>query len=320
MNLTLLASSSVSNVTVTVLDQAGQPISGALLVTQRYLLSTNSYVDSSSGTTNNDGQVIVPLTLGVEQYRFLVYVGGVLKLTSSPAIVYSTSMTLVVQLQGVAGTSAQSNLGWSVLFSPETGELLNDTLQNLNVTVTSSYWNMSGCTFSVLNASSGAVLGSVDCSVNQSYAYDVLSINPGSGGRVDSVVSVSASGFTLNFSKSYSVRGFSKGSFTLIDAIDDITNFSGGGFDGFGRMLLALIVMFAVIIGVSGFTDLGGQPENVLTLLLFMVGFFSTIGWLTMDVPLGGGQFDTVVNQYMILLLVGILWFVTVFRKWIGVL
>lgn len=96
LNLTLLKASEGTNVTITVVDDIGNPIENATVKVLKYDLTTNSYVVNQISTTNFAGVTIANVELNNEYYEFLVLYNGETVLVTTPSYVYSTSIELVV--------------------------------------------------------------------------------------------------------------------------------------------------------------------------------------------------------------------------------
>ena len=98
LNLFLLNSSNYNNITITVIDQNTNALSGAVVKLLRYNLSTNSYNVVELGTTDVNGRTIVSAQKDTEFYKFVVQYGGETVLTTTPQYLTEDSYTIQVSI------------------------------------------------------------------------------------------------------------------------------------------------------------------------------------------------------------------------------
>lgn len=98
VNLTLLNSSSATDVTITVYDTLGNKLEGAKVKIQKYDIVTNSYILNQVVTTNFEGIGQASLQQNSEYYKFIIEYDGVVVFTSNPTYIYGTTLTFYVTL------------------------------------------------------------------------------------------------------------------------------------------------------------------------------------------------------------------------------
>lgn len=126
--LTLYLTDSAENVTTTVYDDWGNIVEGATIKVLKYDTSTNSYIQVEESTTNFEGQTVLHLKLASEFYKFRIYYGGDLKLSSDPTYVYSNSITFQISLIEESGTTffQNANIQYNLTFNPTTNNFKFD--------------------------------------------------------------------------------------------------------------------------------------------------------------------------------------------------
>jgi hypothetical protein len=99
ITLYLLNSSSATDVTINVFDEANNDLEGALVKVLRLDVSTGTYLQTEARLTNFEGQVIIPVTLNTEFYKFIIeYPSGTIVKATQPAYVSGTTLNIQVQL------------------------------------------------------------------------------------------------------------------------------------------------------------------------------------------------------------------------------
>ena len=88
--------------------------------------------------------------------------------------------------------------------------------------------------------------------------------------------------FEFTATQNYKVIFTYIGQFSLKNFLDDLSDFGMAGFDDFGRMILALIVIF--IITALAAQQVGFENREVLILIVIaQVWFFSSVNWLFLN-------------------------------------
>lgn len=102
----LLESGNSTTFTILVRDSTLTVVEGANVKVQRYYPGTGTYLEVESVTTNAEGKAIGHFIVEDVTYRFLVFVGGVLELTSTPTqiICETTPCTITLTLPSSSGS------------------------------------------------------------------------------------------------------------------------------------------------------------------------------------------------------------------------
>lgn len=99
INLYLINSSLVTDVTVTIIDETNNNVEGAYIEAMRYDIDTNSYITREIYKTNVEGAAQLNLIQDDEFYKFLIeYPFGQLRFSSEPAYIYDNSIEIQIQL------------------------------------------------------------------------------------------------------------------------------------------------------------------------------------------------------------------------------
>jgi len=93
-----LPMSNTQNVTISVIDTLNNVIEGATVKVLKYFVTTNSYSQISSQETNFEGKIVESLEIGSEFYQFIIEYDGDTVLTTEPSYIYTTAITLYVDL------------------------------------------------------------------------------------------------------------------------------------------------------------------------------------------------------------------------------
>ena len=190
-----------------------------------------------------------------------------------------TDSRYVIELTSTIGAYNQSVYeGITYEFSPSNIVLNNNTLYNFTFTLNSSIWDVTNCTLRLyngtsilLNETSSSSSNSCFISTEQS-TFDMTNITS------EAIYELNSE-FEFTVIQQYKVIYTYEGDFSLKNFLDDLSNFGMAGFDDFGRMMLALIVIFIITALAAqriGFTN----PEVLIFLVIAQVWLFSTVNWL----------------------------------------
>ena len=208
----------------------------------------------------------------------------------------------VIQMVSTVGAYNQSvHEGIRYRFDPSNTVLNNDTEYNFTFTLNSTIWPLTNCTLRLFN---GTIL------MNETSSFTSTSCFISIGRNTSSMTDITAQGiyeldsqFEFTVSQNYKVIFTYVGQFSLKNFLDDLSGFAMAGFDDFGRMILALIVIFIITAFAAqktGFTN----PEVLIFLVIAQVWLFSSVNWLFLDfapIPTVAG-FD--LKKYIIAILV----------------
>lgn len=185
-----------------------------------------------------------------------------------------------IVLESETETITNHSLGIYYKFSPIDSVLQNNTKYNFTFQINSSDWSLTNCTLRLKNGtkvlSESSVYTLPSCFLR--IEYDT--------GTMKNITSEAIyeinSAYTTVLSKEYSIIHSYKGQFSFKNFLDDLTDFGMAGFDSFGRIIIALIIIFVITALAAqnlGFTN----AESLLPLIWGLVGFFSYIGWFYLD-------------------------------------
>ena len=104
VNLYLINTTISQNITITVIDEIGNPVEGAVVKALKYNLVTNTYIQQEIGVTNAEGKVVMHLTMNDEYYKFIVEIDGVVAKITDPAYITSTTYTIQIATGSEIGT------------------------------------------------------------------------------------------------------------------------------------------------------------------------------------------------------------------------
>jgi len=122
LNLTLLNNTQGTNVTLTVIDEIGDNVEGAIIEILKYDVSTNDFSINQIVETNFEGDAQTDLILNSEYYKFRIKYEGVTVLLTEKTYVYGTSLTFQITLQagGFERAFVLNNLVGNITFSNTT--------------------------------------------------------------------------------------------------------------------------------------------------------------------------------------------------------
>lgn len=165
-------------------------------------------------------------------------------------------------------------------FEPSNTVLNNGTRYNFTFTLNSSVWTVTNCTLKLkngsilLNETSNFTSNSCFMRIEQD-TLDMTTIISEATYELDST-------YEFIVTQQYSIIYTYEGEFSLKNFLDDLSDFAMAGFDDFGRMILALIVIFVITSLAAqkiGFTN----PEVLIFIVITQVWFFSSVNWLYLD-------------------------------------
>ena len=164
-------------------------------------------------------------------------------------------------------------------FSPSDLILNNNTNYNFSFSLNSSNFDLENCTMKLKNGtdilSESSVYTSPSCFLE-------IEQNTRTMTNITSEVTYWIEGNDYIVSQQYAVIDTYEGDFSLKNFLDDLTNFGEAGFDGFGRMILAFIVIFAIVFLAARELSITNH-ELLLAIVWALVGLFSYINWFYLD-------------------------------------
>lgn len=301
INIYLLNSTSATDITFIVKDKINsQTINDAAINVYGKVGTTEVLVDY--GKTNIDGSVILPLDTS-KTYRFVIEAEGYSTNTFSMIPNTATSYNILIDpLSSIKSDSLSQ--GITYYFEPRNIPLNNDTDYNFTYNMTSTFWNITNCVFTLKNGS--GYLAQNSSSFNSSMCSILIQFNTGNQSKLIASVDYRLNNsFNVTNFVQYSIRYVYQGTFSLKTAINDISNFSGAGFNNKTKLLIAFLLTF-LVVGLVSATDFAGlnNPISLLILTFLIVFIFSYVGWFNIDYPFPevGGS-NLFLQQYIISIL-----------------
>lgn len=284
-----------------VVDSFQNPLSGVLGDMQLSIDGTLTTVEKES--TDDSGLATFWVNPD-NDYTFTFSLTGYQSYTATLRPTTSEIITITLQAEGEEEQESYST-GIAYDFYPKESPLQNKTDYNFRFNLSSSFWNITGCTLYLKNAST--TLTQSSSSFNTTNCNIGIDFNTGNQSSIISEATLQINN-TINqtFSKQYAVSYTYVGDFSLQNFIDDLKNFSGAGFNDFTRMIFAFIIIFT-IVGISSFKhSIFREAEPLIILTIVLIFFFTYIGWLTLNfetIPEVRGMPTGWLKQYLIFVL-----------------
>lgn len=306
--LYLLQSASAGSANIRALNSVSDPIQGVYVTMSRDIAGISTIIESRF----TDSAGIATFSFSpLYTYDFELTKSGYTTATASLNPV--NGETYNIQMAGTeAGQYNQSPyLGITYTFIPTAGPLNNGTFYNFSFNLTSSYWPITECIFSLLNTSTGTTIQSVNASGTTTGCY--ASINMSTSG----LQNITARGSitenyttTLTYDAPYFIRVRFVGDYSMKKALDDMYNFGGAGWDRSTLALIAFIITFAVAATAAMQEGGAYRGEMVVSAIWVLTGFFSYLGWYTLENIPNMPTEPSWLPQYIIFILISCVWIV----------
>ncbi len=238
--------------------------------------------------------------------------------TSTNSLRVTTADIITVTLESEAEEQVTSfSTGISYFFFPQNQILNNNTDFNFRFNLTSSFWDITGCTLRLRNASQELAQG--DCQFNASQSKVSIIFNTGN----QSIIFAEAeweinNTFNSTAIYSYAVRNVFVGASSLRNFLNSITNFAEAGFNDFNRFLIAILITLFVVGGLSLASADFREPEILIPVTWLMVAFFSYLGWMNIPldtIPQIRGLPEDWLNRWNVFILISLLGGAYLIRK-----
>ena len=238
--------------------------------------------------------------------------------TSTNSLRVTTADIITITLESEAPEQVTSfATGISYFFQPQNKILNNNTDITFSFNMTSSFWNITGCTLRLKNTSQELAQG--DCQFNGSQSNVSIIFNTGNQSIIIAEAEYELNGTTNNtVSNSYRVEFVFTGQFSLKNFLDDISSFSAGAFDDFNRFLIAILFTLLVVGGISLASSDFREPVILIPITWIMVAFFSYLGWMTIPletIPQIRGLPEDWLNKWNVFILITLLGGAYLIRK-----
>jgi hypothetical protein len=160
-------------------------------------------------------------------------------------------------------------------FSPD-GALNNNTKYNFTFRLNSSYFDITSCTLYIKNGST--IYKSSSSSFTARWCDITIEADTGKNKTLTSEAVYIINGTAITKRQFYSVNEVYTGQFSLKNFLDDMTAFGQAGFNDFSRMIIALIVIFAIVAASAQEYNVK-NADFIIAVVWLLVIFFSYIGW-----------------------------------------
>lgn len=175
LNLTLLNSTSATEVTLTVYDTLGNTLEDATVKVLKYDVASNAYFVTEILNTNFEGVATANIVLNSEYYKFIIDYDGETRLTTSPTYIYGTSLTFYIPIS----TSGMEDLFDQVAIS---GQINYNYATNLAVFTYSDTENAAsqGCLYAYTRSAGTNTLVNSSCVSSSSGSLNLPAFNSSS--------------------------------------------------------------------------------------------------------------------------------------------
>jgi len=130
LTLYLLNSSQADNISISVIDETGSEVVGAVVKALKYYVDTNNYLLQETGLTNDDGYVYMSLEKDTEYYKFMVQYDDRTIKTTTPDYIRSNELLIKVILGTPVGINY--NRYESIDYSLTFNDVTNNFVLNYN--------------------------------------------------------------------------------------------------------------------------------------------------------------------------------------------
>ncbi len=296
LNIYLLNSTDGGEKIFNIVDEGLNPLEGVRVVFTKILNGTATTIAEEE--SDFAGQVILILNENTQytiDFTKTNYESRIITLEPKNA-------KYVIKMISTIGKYNQSVYeGIRYRFEPSNMVLNNKTKYNFTFTLNSTVWDITNCTLSLKNGSS--ILNRISSHTSTS-CFLRIEYNTGDLTNITSEARYELNSiYNFTVTQNYKILYTYKGQFSLKNFLDDLSGFGMAGFDNFGRMMLALIVIFVITALAAqkvGFTN----PEVLIFLVVAQVWLFSYVNWLYLDftpIPTIAG-FD--LKKYIIAILI----------------
>ena len=295
--------------TFRIIDSFQNPLSG--------VTSSFAKAGTTIETRDTDDAGIVSFFVSPDTtYIFTFAKTGFRTSTNSLRVTTADIITVTLESEEVEQVTSFST-GISYFFEPRNKILNNNTDFNFRFNLTSTFWNITACTFRIKNSSEELAEG--DCQFNGSQSNVSILFNTGNQTIIIAKAEWEINGtFNNTASNSYRIENVFVGSFSLRNFLDDISSFSEGAFGDFGRFLIAILITIIVVGGLSLQSSDFREPEILIPVMWLMVAFFSYLGWMNIPldtIPQIKGLPEDWLNRWNVFILISLLGGAYLIRK-----
>jgi hypothetical protein len=269
--LYLLSSSTGIYVTFQVTNQADQLLSGVDVNATRVIGSTTTTV--AIGTTSASGTVTFWLnpdalhTFTFSKSGYTTYTYQDYPTQASYTVILSTTSTQ---------TQYDYTKGITKRVYPSSGDLVNGTVYNFNLTLASTYWDVSEFGF-YLYLSNGTILSSTSSATNGGFIS--ANLNTSNYTRIYINYYYVVNGTYMNDTTYWNTFNGQYTGWSIKTFFDDLKLYMDDGMfgiDDFGRYVIIFLVLF-ISVGIMSYKFGTTSPMGMATILFAVVFFFDFV-------------------------------------------
>jgi len=268
-NKTLYLLATGTPITFQILNSASQPLSDVLGTAKKGSLTVESKISDAAGLIQFSLDQSTSYTLTFSKDGYITNTQ-----TITPVL---TTYTISMQSVSLTGTNTSTSQGISYIISPGNLSLNNGTNYTFSFDIKSSYWNLQLYGFNMTN-SSGFFYGKI---TGTGSAGSKLSMNINTGNESAILMNYYwiVNNTYANGTKSWVTFNEYNGTGSILRFCNDLSNFSRGGFDSFGRALIAFIIIFIIAAGISFYSGIY-SPVAIVGVIAAGITFFDFCGSL----------------------------------------
>ena len=191
-------------------------------------------------------------------------------------------------------------------FSPTNTVLNNLTSYDFMFNLTSSVWNITGCTFSLWNSSTNRLTDSTS-TFNGSKCDITINYNTFNYTRYILIASYQLNGtYNDSYQINYKIISNYQGQYSLKTFIDDINSFTDAGFNEATKAIIGFLLIFGIVAYLSYKGIIGITDEVTVLIIIILTVLVSSFGWFTINIGTFPERFPTL-SKYIVATLIGLL-------------
>lgn len=247
-NQSIYLTNNAASLTVFVKNTYDQYLLGAII--NVYKQSDNTLVQSK--TTDLTGSALFNLDIN-QNYLLTVNATGY-NYYSQPLTI--TTSSIVITLGTTQNASTNYYGGIVNTFSPGAGNIiLNNTNQQFNTSYTNQYWNITSCTFTLLDQSNNILNTTSYTTCNFASGSATLTINTANNTKIKAMnnLTINNNGTTtsISYQTMYGIKYFYEGDFSISHGIKDFKNFDKSGFGEGERIIIVFVIIISIVLAAA---------------------------------------------------------------------
>lgn len=226
----------------------------------------------------------------------------------------STDLYTVTMVSQTSTQNITTSAGSSYFFQPFMDALTNKTSYLFSFNLTSQQYDINDCDLYIRDNNSD-IIASVAGTFNTTYCMAGITLNTWNNVSltVQATYVLGAESYTLY--RPYIITSYTVSPYSFKTLIDDLSAFSGAGFGASGRFLLAFIIILSLLIWARIKGDSLITQDSLIFFFWALIGFFSYIGWLYLDLPSIPTILGFDLKKYIIFILMSIISFAFIIRR-----